>query len=33
MDQAVASGLYLYALETDDGTLVARKTGKVIVLH
>jgi len=31
--QSIASGLYLYALETDDGTGMTRKTGKVAVLH
>jgi DNA-binding beta-propeller fold protein YncE len=31
--QAVASGLYLYALEVDDGSSRQRLTGKVVIIH
>jgi hypothetical protein len=31
--EAVASGLYLYALQVDDGNGVIIKTGKVVVLR
>lgn len=30
---AVASGLYIYMIRTDDGTSTTKYTGKVVIFH